>query len=182
MRGLAAIALFAAILCGCSASGPKVKPARYQLEGSLSDVMDLGFDECFLDTTSPDEIAVRFVRKRGDNDAGALEDTPLKIVWAQAGQELITPSTIDLAEPRPDDANRQRGIVSRNVLDDKRTVFPLMVRSDPAYPKGPGRMSFLDQIKPDSSVRGVFNITFENGIDFANGRTVFGSFTAKVPP
>jgi len=182
VRRLAAIALFGVLLSGCSAAGSKVKPARFQMEGSLTDVMELGWDECFIDTTAPDEIAVRFVRKRGENDAGALEDTPLKIVWAQAGQVLNTPSTIDLAEPRPDDPNRQRAVVSRNVLDDKRSVFPLMVRSDPNNPKGPGRMSFLDQILPDSTVRGTFNITFENGIDFANGRTVFGSFTAKVPP
>ena len=129
--------------------------------------MDLGWDSCVLDTTS-DEIALRFIRKRGDT-----EDVPLKIVWAQAGQELITPSTIDLAEMRPDDANRQRSIVTRNVLDDKRNVFPLLVR---------GKMSFFEKIKADSTVKGQFNITFENGIDFANGRTVFGPFTAKVPP
>ena len=48
--------------------------------------------------------------------------------------------------------------------------------------RGPSKMSFVDQIKPDSKVRGQFNITFVNGVDFANGRTVYGPFTAKVPP
>lgn len=167
MKALALTLTLAALLAGCGGNG-SVPKARFELEGSLSVVMDLGWDECVLDTTSPDEIAVRFVRIRG-----ATMDTPLKIVWAQAGQVLNTPATIDLAEMRPDDPNRQRSIVTRNVLDDKRSVFPLLVR---------GKMSFFDQIRPDSTVKGQFNITFENGIDFANGRTVFGPFTAKVPP
>lgn len=154
------------LLSGCTGGG-SVAPAKFQLEGSLSVVMDLGWDECVLDTTS-DEIAVRFVRKRG-----ATMDTSLKVVWAQAGQVFNTPSTIDLAEARPDDPNRQRSIVTRNVLDDKRSVFPKVIR---------GKMSFFDQIRPDTSVKGQLNLTFENGIEFANGRTVYGPFTAKVPP
>lgn len=166
MRAAALIALFGAALSGCGGKGANA-PARFQLEGSLSVVMDLGWDSAELDTTS-DEIAVRFIRKRG-----TTTDTPLKIVWAQAGQELNTPSTIDLAEARPDDPNRPRTVVTRNVLDDKRTVFPLIVR---------GKLSFLTKIVPNSSVKGQFNITFENGIDFANGRTIYGPFTAKVPP
>ncbi len=167
VRAAAIIALLGASLCGCS-SGGTVPNAHYQLEGSLSVVMDLGWDDCVIDTTSPDEIAVRFVRIRGKT-----MDTPLKIVWAQAGQVLNTPATIDLAEARPDDPNRQRSIVTRNVLDDKRSVFPKLVR---------GKLSFFDEIRPDSTVKGQLNITFENGIDFANGRTVYGPFTAKVPP
>ena len=175
MRTAAAIALFAALLSGCGARSGTL-PAKYQLQGSLTDVMDLEFDECLLDTPT-DEIAITFIRKRG-----MTMDVPLKIVWAQAGQTLNTPSTIDLAEPRPDDASRQRAILSRNVLTDTRTSFPLMVVSDPSKPTGPGRLSFLDEIKPDSKVRGQFNITFENGIGFANGRTIYGQFTAKVQP
>lgn len=158
--------LIGATLAGCGPRGT-VPPAKYGLEGSLSVVMDLGWDECFLDQTA-DEIAVRFVRKRGET-----ADTPLKIVWALAGQTLNTPSTISLSEPRPDDANRQRAVVSRNVLDDKRTTFPLMVV---------GKLSFLEEIRSDSTVKGQFNITFENGIEFANGRTIYGPFNAKVPP
>jgi len=164
VKGAFFIALCGALSMGC---GPGTG-AKHALEGSLSVVMDLGWDDCVLDTTSPDEIALRFTR----NNKGAM-DTPLKIVWAQAGQELITPATIDLAEMRPDDMNRQRSIVSRNVLDDSRRVFPLLIR---------GKMTFFDKIASDSTVKGQLNITFENGIDFANGRTVFGPFTAKVPP
>ncbi len=166
MNGAATIALVGVLLSGCG-TGSGDPRALYQLEGSLSVVMDLGWDECFIDTTS-DEIAVRFVRKRK-----TATDTPLKIVWAQAGQVLNTPSTVDLAEPRPDDANRQRGTITRTVLDDNRSVFPLMVR---------GKLTFFEQIRPDAFVKGQFNVTFENGIDFANGRTIYGPFTAKVPP
>ncbi len=162
VKGAFFIAFFGALSQGC---GPSTG-AKHALEGSLSVVMDLGWDECTLDPLSPGEISVRFIR----NQNGAM-NTPLKIVWAQAGQDLITPSTIDLAEMRPDDPNRQRSTLSRNVLDDSRTVFPLLIR---------GKMTFFDQIRPDATVKGQLNLTFENGIDFANGRTVFGPFTAKV--
>ena len=170
------LAPLAAFCCGCGSSS--IPGPRFGLEGSLSVVMDLGFDEAFLDTTT-NEVAVRFVRHRGGTD-----DTPLKIIWAQAGQALNTPATIDLGEPRPDDPIRQRGNVSRNVLDDPRGMggmgFPLMVQG-PAT-GGPSKMSFIDQILPDRFVRGQFNITFVNGTGFANGRTVYGQFSAKVPP
>lgn len=176
MRAVAAIPLLGALAaCGSgTVPGPK-----FGLEGSLSVVMDLGYDECFLDTTT-DEVAVRFVRKKG-----GTEDTSLKITWAQAGQTLNTPSTIDLGEARPDDPTRQRTIISRNVLDDPRRVFPLLVVGPPCDAtgcRGPSKLSFFDQIRSDSTVRGQFNITFVNGIDFANGRTVYGPFSAKVPP
>ena len=177
MTRAAAIALCGAIGTGCGSG--TIPPPKHYLEGSLSVVMDLGWDNAFIDTTT-DEVAVRFVRHKG-----ATDDTPFKIVWAQAGQALNTPATLDLGEARPDDASRQRGIVSRNVLDDPRRVFPLMVVGPPCDAmgcRGPSKMSFVDKIKPDSKVRGQFNITFVNGVDFANGRTVYGPFTAKVPP
>lgn len=167
IRGLT-IVLLGTALWGCGTGGMSSRKAQYYLEGSLSVVMDLGWDQCFIDTTAPDEVGVRFQRNKG-----MQMDTPLKIVWAQAGQVLNTPAKIVLAEQRPDDPTRQRTTVSRNVLDDKRTTFPLLVR---------GEMTFFDQIKPDAQVRGQFNMTFENGIEFANGRTVYGQFIAKVPP
>jgi hypothetical protein len=151
---------------GCGANGSVPAP-KYSLEGSLSAVMNLGWDEAFIDTTAS-EVAVRFVRRKG-----MTEDTTLKVTWAQAGQALNTPATIILAEARPDDPTRQRTIVSRNVLDDPRNVFPELAV---------GKMIFFDQIKPDARVRGELNMTFVNGIEFANGRTIFGPFTAKVPP
>ena len=179
MRPSAAIALLGAFSAACG-SGGTIKPPRYTLQGSLSVVMDLGYDESLIDTTT-DEVALRFVRHKG-----ATDDVSFKITWAQAGQVLNTPATIDLGEARPDDASRQRSIASRNVLDDPRRVFPLMVVGPACDPMkgctGPSKLSFIDQIKPDTRVRGQFNITFVNGVEFANGRTVFGSFIAKVPP
>ena len=157
------------VLMGCGTGGMSSRRGQFFLEGSLSVVMNLEWDECFIDTTAPDEIGVRFQRNKGP----VQKDTTLKIVWAQAGQMLNTPAKIVLAEQRPDDPNRQRTTVTRNVLDDKRTTFPLLVR---------GEMTFFDEIRPDAQVRGQFNMTFENGIEFANGRTVYGPFTAKVPP
>ncbi len=178
MRPGAAIALLGALGIACGESGT-IKPPKHSLDGSLSVVMDLGYDEAFIDTTT-NEVALRFVRHKGTTD-----DTTLKITWAQAGQALNTPSTIDLGEARPDDPATQRSIVSRNVLDDPRRVFPLLIVGPPCDAmgcRGPSKMSFVDKIKPDSTVRGQFNITFVNGVDFANGRTVYGPFSAKVPP
>lgn len=152
----------------CGTGGMSSRKGQYFLEGSLSVVMNLEWDECFIDTTSPDEVSVRFQRNKGTQ-----MDMPLKIVWAQGGQTLTTPSKIVLAEARPDNPMVQRTTVTRNVLDDKRTTFPPLVR---------GEMTFFDEIKPDARVRGQFNMTFENGIEFANGRTVYGNFIAKVPP
>ncbi len=166
---LVAIILLASFGAGCGTGGMSSRRGQFSLEGSLSVVMNLEWDECFIETTSPDEIGVRFQRNKGP----VQKDMPLKIVWAQAGQTLTTPSRIVLAEQRPDDPNRQRTTVTRNVLDDKRTTFPLLVR---------GEMTFMDQIRPDAKVRGQFNMTFENGIEFANGRTVYGNFIATVPP
>lgn len=166
VRVAGTIGVSAALLWGCGTG--TVRPPAFGMEGSLSVVMELGWDEAVLDTTS-DEIAVRFLRKRGTTTM----DTPLKITYAQAGQALNTPATLDLAEARPDDSTRQRSIVSRNVLDDPRRVFPKLSR---------GRLIFFDKIRPDSIVRGQFNITFVDGIDFANGRTAYGPFTARVPP
>ena len=178
MRRRVLSALCGALLVGCG-SGGTIPGPKHGLDGSLSVVMDLGYDEAVIDTTT-DEVALSFIRHKG-----TTTDTVLKITWAQAGQALNTPSTIDLGEARPDDATRQRSIVSRNVLDDPRRVFPLLVVGTPCDAmgcRGPSKMSFVDQIKPDAKVRGQFNITFVNGVDFANGRTVYGPFTAKVPP
>ena len=165
MRRLTFTALLSSLLCGCGAGS--IPKARYALEGSLSVVMELGWDEAFLETP-PGELGVRFVRKKG-----STEDIALKLVWLQGTQTFNAPASIDLAEADPNDSARQRSVVSRNVLGDARRSFPNMAR---------GELILLDQIKADTTVRGQLHITFQNGVGFANGRTIYGSFSAKVPP
>lgn len=160
MRRLAAIAAFGLTACGAP------NAAKHQLEGSLTQVMDLGYDEARVSLTDLD-VSLLFVRKQS-----ALEDSVLKVTWAKAGQELNTPSQVDLAEPRPDNG-AVRGTLSRDVRDDPRRLFPDPIR---------GKMIFFDRIQAGGKVHTKFNVTFENGTTFASGRTVFGELDATVTP
>jgi hypothetical protein len=161
---LAAWVLVALPAAGC---GPVQKTApipQYGLEGSLSVMMGLRYDVAHLDITTND-LAVRFARKQGEG-----EDTVLKVTAAIADLELVAHGTIDLAEAGPSGA--QRGGVSRDVLDDPRRLFPKLLR---------GRIIF-DRV-PESlgpNVKGDLSVLFENGTEFASGRTVFGTFEADV--
>jgi len=150
------------VLAGCG----NPDGAKHVLEGSLSVVMDLGWDKCTIEVT-PDDVAVTLVR-----DRGTLQDVTLKVDYALLGQTLNTPSSVDLAEIRPDTMT-PRGEISRQTNNDPRTMFPNIVR---------GQLIFFDQIKPAAHVNGQFNATFEDGIEFANGRTVYGPFDATMPP
>jgi hypothetical protein len=144
------------------ACGPSKGPA-HKLEGSLSTVMDLGYDKAMIDS-STDTVAVKFLRvKDGEN-------VVLRISASLSGASADANVPLDLAEVTP--LGPQRGSVSRNVLDDPRQTFPSLER---------GRLLFLASIRPGERVRGEFNVTFANGTEFASGRTAFGDFDAEVP-
>ncbi len=160
-RALPLLGLWA-LLSGCG----NPDGAKHVLEGSVSAVMDLGWDHCTIEVTSED-VAVTFFR-----DKGTLHDVTLKVTYALLGQMLNTPSYVDLAEIRQDNM-LPRGTVSRQTTGDPRQTFP-NIRI--------GKLVFYDQIKAAAHVHGEFNVTFEDGIDFANGRTIFGPFDAQMPP
>jgi hypothetical protein len=157
-----ALAWFGATACG-SALKPAPTP-KYQLEGSLSVLVELGFDQAHLEL-SEGSLAVRYVRVQGEG-----EDTVLKLTADVADLELVAGATLDLAQALPSGA--QRGVVSRDVLDDPRRSFPRLQR---------GRL-ILDRV-PVVGEEAVADlaVTFENGTELASGRTVFGKFKANVP-
>lgn len=130
------------------------------LSGSLSEVMDLSYDAVELRQTA-DEVAVAFVRSGGDT---ALQVTAsLKDVTLTAGQPL------NLAEKLT--ATTQRGVLSRNVRNDTTTRFPELER---------GTLTLQALPVLDGTVSGSFNATFIQGATEPYGRTVSGTFDAKV--
>lgn len=160
VRRAAAIA-FGLCVSACGGGG-----AKYVLEGSLSAVMDLNFDKAVLEQSGED-VSVRYVRVRG-----ATEDTQLKVAWAFAGEAFNPPATLDLAQPRPDDMNQQRGVLSRNVQNDPRQNFPRLER---------GSLILYGVPTPGKSLKVEMRATIENGSDPSSGRTVFGTVSAEVP-
>jgi len=147
----AALALLACASCGGA-----------QLEGSLSTVLDLHYSRASA-ASGPDQAVVRFIQPLDSGENVVL----------QVGAQLVglDPNTLqfDLAESIS--PNNQRGVISRNVLNDPRTTFPPLVR---------GRLQFNAPLVAGKSVSGSFNATFADGTTFASGRTVFGSFGATV--
>lgn len=150
-RIAAVLALLACASCG-----------GYQLEGSLSTVLDLHYSRASA-ATGPDQVVVRFTQPL---DSG--ENVVLQVGAQRVG---LDPNTLqfDLAESISQ--GNQRGVISRNVFNDPRTTFPPLSR---------GRLQFNAPLAIGKSVSGNFNATFADGTSFASGRTVFGSFGATV--
>ncbi|MER2560404.1 MAG: hypothetical protein ABTQ32_06790 [Myxococcaceae bacterium] len=180
----------AGLLVACSPAPGKQAPPKFQLEGSLTQLMALGYDEARLrldydpDNPQPtDTLGIEFVRLRplGSDtlpDGGMAmvqdsEDMVLKIGYQLAGDAPPANQRLDLTFL--DENGVSRTTLSRNVLNDPRRAFP---------PLRVGSL-FLDR-RPDrvamNTVNGEFNLTFENGIEVASGRTIFGKFSAKVIP
>ncbi len=176
----------ASLALGFSACGvdPKKAPAKFRLEGSLTQVMDLGYDEARI-LIAPEDVSLVFVRIRplvsaptddaGTSStepvAGTSEDYPFKLAYRLLEDGLPSGGRVDLAAL---DANgKQRGVFSRNVADDPRNSLPPIVR---------GTISFNRPLDPDTTVTGDFHVTFENGIEAASGRTVFSTYSARVQP
>jgi hypothetical protein len=178
MKRLAAIALAGALL-GCNGSG-----AKYNLEGSLSEEMDLGYDEAVL-TFSGDQFAIGFNRKKGQGfdtvlqvgvrlDPTTMEQLKGGITWNLA--KILTTNVV-------------RGTLSRNVLDDPRTMFPPFRECGSEAPDGAVLMPSCAELTlfnvpaegKKLQAAGNFHITFANGVEFASGRTVFGDFNASFP-
>ena len=161
---LAGLVLFAVPAAGCGPVQKTEPKPKFALEGSLSVVMGLGYDQAHLDLTA-DALALRFGRTKGEG-----EDTVFKATANIADLETLpVRAPLDLAELMP--TNVQRGVISRDVLDDPRRVFPKLAR---------GRIIFDKLPNPGEDVTGDLAVTFENGTEFASGRTVFGKFEANV--
>jgi hypothetical protein len=167
------LAVTAITLCACN-DDPCKQPPKSRLEGSLSQVMETGFDEVRAAVAATD-ISLTFVRIKplggtcGITDGGGTtEDYPLKVAYRLLDEPVG--GRVDLASLDMNGA--QRGVASRLVANDPRNVLPLILR---------GTMYFDKPLDPGTTVGGDFHITFENGIEAASGRTVFATtFQAKV--
>ncbi|MBL9037291.1 MAG: hypothetical protein JNG84_02140 [Archangium sp.] len=168
-------------MSGCAPNDPnKAPPAKARLEGSATQLFDLGYDQVRV-TVSVDDVALLFVRRRplnatlpdggtpDEENMGTSEDYPLKVAYQLWGDEAPVARRVDLAER---DMNMAaRAVVSRDVLNDPRKTYPGVQR---------GTLYLTGALEPGAKLRGDINITFENGIETASGRTVFGSFDAQV--
>jgi hypothetical protein len=138
-------------------------PPSYLVEGSLSEVLDLKYRWIKL-AASDTEVAVRFVRPRGEG-----LDTVLQVTSVLTGITLDGPVELPLADRLENGS--QRGVLSRNVLDDPRQDFPELER---------GRLILYAAPPPDGMVLGEFSATFQMGTHYASGRTAFATFNAEV--
>ncbi len=170
-------------LSACTPRDPtKPLPAKFQLEGSATQLYDFGYDEARILVTDTD-IALLFVRTRAlqsvlpdggfiDTEmTGMSEDYPIKITYSLWGEEHPLKRRVNLAEVTNDEAKNPRAVVSRDVLNDPRKKYPKIQI---------GTMILNNSLAPGNRVSGDFNVTFTNGTETASGRTVFGSFNARV--
>jgi len=146
--------LIAATCAGCAGSS---------LEGSLGAVIDLRFETVTASQTA-DAVTVKYLRAQG-----AGQDVVLQVTARLAGKVLSPNVSFDLAEEISPGV--QRGTISRNVLNDPRTTFPMLKR---------GSLHFSSAFATGQKANGDFSATFADGTDAASGRTVFGDFGATV--
>ena len=167
----------ASLLACPLSSGPK--PAKHELQGSLVEYMRFGYDEArYEQSQGSSDFAIVFVRYRGEDPDGgtpAGEDVPLKVTVRAS---LLSPTELetldfDLARDAGNTGADQLGQLSRNVLNDPRRAFTTIQR-------GGVKMARLP-VAPGETTTGSFHVTFDPGIDFSSGRTLFGDFTAAVP-
>ncbi len=172
-----------ALSVSCEPYDPTRPPApKHQLEGSAITLFDLGYDEARI-LLAEQDVALLFVRTRplvtifpdggvqNQQETGVSEDYPLKVSYALWGSPMPVNTRVDLAEVSAGMAKTPRAVISRDVLLDPRKKYPRVQR---------GSMIFNSAPVAGATVRGDFNITFTNGTETASGRTVFGSFDAKV--
>jgi hypothetical protein len=170
--GKSALGRWAALLA-LSCGDPNAPKAR--LEGSLTTVMDLGYDEVVLAFGGTD-FTTNFRRKKGMgfdtvlSITTRLEQTPLP----DGGMDALRGGTT-YSLPQVLTSGLPRGEVSRNVLDDPRTMFPPITIGELYYQNIPQQGQNL-------TAAGNFHITFETGVEFASGKTVFSNgFQASFP-
>lgn len=174
--GTALAGLTCALLWACTNSTGR-KPPKYKLEGSLTEFMGFGYDEVRFESSGTD-LAFTFIRYRGeDPDAGTPEgeDVPLKVTvnTADLTPEELESLKFDLAADAGSGGLDQRGVLSRNVLNDPQRSFTTLQR---------GGLQ-VDRLPTESGQKcsGSFHVTFDPGIEVSSGRTLFGSFTAAAP-
>jgi hypothetical protein len=145
----------AVVLTACGGGTP--------LDGSLADQVDLSYTQATL-KVEQGTLALRFQRARGSQ-----LDTVLKVaVMLDTPMAPAHAVQWDLAEMVN---GAQRGVASRNVLDDPNTALPLILR---------GTLSLDGAMAGSLDVSGNVTMTFVAGDTFGSGTAVFGPFDAQV--
>jgi hypothetical protein len=174
----------AAVYLGALGCGP-ASGAKHRLEGSLSTIMNLDYDDAVL-AYSGTQFTVSFKRRRTTLISNCIKeptscDTPLAVTTrldpapkADGGMDVLKGGTT-YELPEMLSTGEQRGVISRNVLEDTRTQFPPLdvgeIRIDNVPHQGQGL-----------PLTGNFHVTFDRGIQFASGKTVFSNgFQAQFP-
>jgi hypothetical protein len=137
-----------------------------KLEGSLTSLMELDYQRAEL-ALLPDQLTVDFLQDRGGGEAGA--DIVFQVTAKLENLQLQAGAAVNLAEALGPET--QRGVLSRNVLDDPRQSFPALQR-------GSLRLDALPE--SGQQISGSLSATFVQCIEAACGRTVFGDFEALV--
>jgi hypothetical protein len=135
------------------------------LDGSLTSQADFSYSVSTL-KLEQGVLVLRFQRARGDQF-----DTVLKV--AVTLDNLSTPNhpvQWDLAEMVN---GVQRGVATRNVLDDPNNQLPLLLR---------GTLSLDSSMTGAADVTGNVTMTFVEGDTFGSGTAIFGPFDAQVTP
>lgn len=171
--------VLSSLVLGASACGdPNNPPPKFRLEGSLTQVMDLGYDEARI-LKAPEDIALLFVRVKplgtstDGGSAGVAEEYPFRVAYRFAGQDAPQ-GPIELELTALDDNGNQRGVAQRNVTNDPLIAFPEIHI---------GKLKLDQALTEGDLVTGSFHITFVTGTETASGRTCFSkAFTARVQP
>ncbi len=183
---LAGAAALAAALCGCGRTS--------RLQGSLTEILVMEYEGAEAAVT-PEALNLRFIRAEqcgsglaclenfcvdplcsgaacrgpGTRACTGGSDTVFQLTIDVSDLVLAANVQINLAEPAP--RGGQRGVASRNLLADPRKTLPELEV---------GRLLLKDEPLSGGRLRGEFSLTFVQGIEYANGRTVFSPFTASV--
>ncbi len=179
------VVCFVAVGCGSSTD------AKYSLQGSLQQEMDLGFDKATLvysgDSPTGPQFSISFDRTIG-NTMGVNTILEVAVTLDPTRMEALK-AGIDFDLSQKLSNGQVRGTVSRNVLDDPRTTFPPF-RQCGSYAADGGviqascaQLELYNVPKEGENLQaaGTLHLTFADGIDFASGRTVFGNFNANFP-
>jgi len=151
------------------------------VDGSLGELIDLHYREARitfdppLDFTLPvgerlmeqRSFALRYVTPQGDGE-NVIWQVTASVRGLVYGESWNLGQELDLAEWY---GSNQRGQVSRNVLDEPGRTYPALER---------GTFMLAHVPVEGQPVRGRFSVTFENGADFASGRTAFQDFQAGI--
>jgi hypothetical protein len=151
--------LIGATAVALAACGSGVSP----LDGSLADSVDMSYTRSTLQMEQT-VLALRFERARG-----STFDTVLKVgITLDSATPPNHPVQYDLAEMVN---GAQRGVATRNVLDDPNTTLPLILR---------GTFSLDQAMAGAMQVSGNITMTFDQGDTFGAGMAIFGPFDAAV--